>query len=214
MDLENDANAAAFAEIRFGAGRGKRNLIYLTISTGIGAGLVLNEEIYRGANGTAGELGHVTVDANAPIHPECGMPGCLEMMASGAAIARMANEAVRKEKATLLSLAADRRELTAKDVAEAAEEDDPVACEILETVANYLGVGLAGFINIFNPDVIVIGGGLSYITSLVNRAETRAKELAFPLPASTVSFTPPELEGRAEALGAAALARQRLERSQ
>src|SRR6187402_2053091 len=104
--LENDANAAAYGEWRYGAGMGLRHMIYLTVSTGIGAGLILNGQMYRGADGAAGELGHMTIDVNGPPH-NCGMVGCLEVLASGTAIARMAHDAVEAARSPLLARLAD-----------------------------------------------------------------------------------------------------------
>lgn len=209
--LENDANAAAYGEYRYGAGRGLRHLIYLTISTGIGGGLILNGQLYRGADGAAGELGHVTVDDDGPPH-NCGMVGCLEVMASGTAIARMAAESVAAGRSEALArLAAETGELTAVEVDAAADAGDPVAQEILARAAHYLGVGLAGFINIFNPEAIVVGGGVTRIgRQLLEPAFALARTRAFELPARTVRLTTAALEGRAEVLGVTALARDSL----
>jgi len=207
--LENDANAAAYGEFRYGAGRGLRHLIYLTVSTGIGGGLVLNGQLYRGADGAAGELGHVTVDETGPPH-NCGMVGCLEVMASGTAIARMAHEAVAAGRSAVLAhLSAERGELTAHEVDEAADAGDPAATEILARAAHYLGVGLANYVNVFNPQAIIIGGGVSRIgRQFLEPAFALARTRAFRLPAGTVKFTVAALEGRAEVLGVAALARE------
>ena len=207
--LENDANAAALGESRYGAGRGARHMLYLTISTGIGGGLVLDGRLYRGADGSAGELGHMTVDENGPEH-SCGQRGCLEVMASGTAIARMAREAVEAGRSDMLArLARSEDELTAVEVDKAADAGDPAAVEILARASHYLGVGFANYLNIFNPEVIVIGGGVSRIgRQLLEPAITLARQRAFRLPARTVEFRTAALEGRAEVLGVAALARE------
>ena len=207
--LENDANAAALGELRLGAGQGARHLIYLTVSTGIGGGLILDGRIYRGADGTAGELGHVTVDEQGPLHT-CGMRGCLEVMASGTAIGRMGQEAADAGRSEPLARASERGEVTAVDVHAAADAGDPASSEILATAAHYLGVGLAGFINIFNPHAIVIGGGvaLGMGAQLLDPAIALARSRAFKLPAQSVRFCSARLEGRAEALGVAILARE------
>ncbi|MCC6175550.1 MAG: ROK family protein [Chloroflexi bacterium] len=207
--LENDANAAALGEHVHGAGRGVRHMIYLTISTGIGAGLILNGSLYRGADGAAGELGHIAVDDNGPLHA-CGMYGCLEVMASGTAIARMALEAARDGRSPALAKLAERGlELTAEEVDRAADAGDDAARAILALASRYLGVGFASMINIFNPERIVVGGGVSRIGSqLLEPAYALAKSRAFRLPASTVQFRQAALEGRAEVLGVAALARE------
>jgi glucokinase len=206
--LENDANAAAYGEWRYGAGAGLRHMIYLTVSTGIGAGLILNGRLYRGADGAAGELGHVAVDVNGPLH-NCGQIGCVEVMASGTAIARMAHEAVAAGRsAPLAQLAARSGELTAAEVDRAADDGDPVAQEILARASMYLGIGLANYINIFNPEAIIVGGGVTRIGGqLLEPAFTLAKSRAFRLPAERVRFLRAALEGRAEVLGVSALAR-------
>ena len=206
--VENDANAAAYGEWRYGAGVGLRHLIYLTVSTGIGAGLILNGQMYRGADGAAGELGHMTIDVNGPPH-NCGMVGCLEVLASGTAIARMARDAVEADRAPLLARLADEAgELTAAEVDRAADAGDPVAQEILAKAAHYLGVGLANYINIFNPEAIVIGGGVTRIgRQLLEPACALAKSRAFRLPSERVRLLPAALEGRSEVLGVSALAR-------
>jgi glucokinase len=207
--LENDANAAAYGELRYGAGRGLRHLLYLTISTGIGGGLILNGQLYRGADGAAGELGHVTVDVHGPPH-NCGMVGCLEVMASGTAIARMATEAVAAGRSEALARAATATgELTAVEVDAAADAGDPVAQEILARAAHYFGVGLAGYVNIFNPEAIIVGGGVTRVgPRFLEPAFALARERSFRLPGATVRFTLAGLEGRAEVLGVAALARE------
>lgn len=207
--LENDANAAAYGEWHHGAGQGTRHMIYLTISTGIGGGLILNGQLYRGTDGTAGELGHVTVDDNGPLH-NCGTYGCLEVMASGTAIARMAHAAVAAGRSDVLAKAAAASgELTAHEVDQAAETGDPVAREILARAAHYLGVGLANYVNIFNPRAIVLGGGVTRIGArILDPAFALAKQRAFRLPAGSVRFEQAALEGRAEVLGVAALARE------
>jgi len=204
--LENDANAAAVGEWRFGAGRGSRHLIYLTISTGIGGGLILNGQLYRGANGSAGELGHVLIDESGPLD-DCGMRGCLEILASGTAIARMAQEAVASSpQPSPLRSAADRGELTAREVAEAAAAGDAAARDILARARHALAIGLANYINIFNPEVIVIGGGAANIwDGYIEPAFAEARRLAFTRSAATVRLVPAALGADSGALGVAAL---------
>ena len=206
--VENDANAAAYGEWRYGAGVGLRHMIYITVSTGIGAGLILNGQLYRGADGAAGELGHATIDVHGPPH-NCGMIGCLEVMASGTAIARMAHEAVTANRSPRLAeLQREHDELTAVEVDLAADEGDPAAVEILARASEYLGVGLANYINIFNPEAIVVGGGVTRIgRQLLEPAFRLAKARAFRLPSERVQLLTAALEGRAEVLGVSALAR-------
>ncbi len=212
--LENDANAAAFGEWRYGAGQGARHMLYLTISTGVGGGLILDGRLYRGADGSAGELGHIAVDDAGPLHT-CGQHGCLEVMASGTAIGRMAREAVEAGRSKALAdLAATVHELSAIEVDKAADAGDPVALEILGTASHYLGVGFANYLNIFNPEVIVIGGGVTHIGRLLlDPAIELGRSRAFRLPAQTVEFRRAALEGRAEVLGVGELAREGAGRS-
>lgn len=205
--LENDANCAAVGEHAYGAGRGTCHMLYMTVSTGIGGGLILDGRLYRGVDGTAGEIGHVVVAADGPLC-NCGSRGCLEALASGTAIARMAHEAVAARRSDRLRAALAQGELDAKDVAEAAEAGDEAAIEIVARAAYYLGLGLAGLINVFNPEMIVVGGGTARIgPRLLDPAFSLARQLAFTRPATTVRLVTAELHGYAEALGAAALAR-------
>jgi glucokinase len=204
--LENDANAAAIGEHRFGAGRGVQQMIYLTISTGIGAGLILDGRLYRGTDGTAGELGHVVVDPHGPFD-DCGLPGCLEIMASGTAIARMGREAaVAAPDDSPLRRRAELGEITTPDVHAAALAGDPLAAAILGRAAESLALGLASFINIFNPQLFVIGGGTANIwDAYVEPAFAAAQRLAFARPAATVRLLPASLGPDSGALGMAAL---------
>jgi glucokinase len=210
--LENDANAAAVGEHRFGAGQGIDNMIYLTISTGIGGGLILNGQLYRGVDGTAGELGHIVVDQRGPLD-DCGMRGCLEVMASGTAIARMASEAVEAGQSDALRRAAVAGKLTAREVHAAAMAGDPTARAILARAAHALAIGLANFINIFNPQLFVIGGGASRMWDpFILPAFDEGRHLAFAGPAATVQLQPSGLGNNSGALGVAALALDRIGR--
>ena len=157
---ENDANAAALGEARQGAGLGSGNIIFITVSTGIGAGLVLGGKIYRGSRGFAGEAGHMVVKPDGPLCG-CGRRGCLETVSSGTAIGRLANEAIHSGKVSALRDIAPLGNITAPDVFAAAKKDDPLAKEILNEAIHYLGIGLVNLVNLLNPEVIVIGGGVS-----------------------------------------------------
>ncbi|MGD0353646.1 MAG: ROK family protein [Dehalococcoidia bacterium] len=203
--LINDASAAALGEQRFGAGRGFDNLLYLTVSTGIGGGIIINGELYSGADGCAGELGHMTIEANGP-QCHCGNFGCLEALASGWAIAKEAvtriNQGERSSIAELVDGGVDN--ITAETVATAARRGDKVACDIVAKAANYLGIGLANLVNIFNPELIVIGGGLSKMGNmLLKPAREVIKERAFRLPAQSVRIVRARLGSNAGIIGAA-----------
>lgn len=206
--LENDANAAAYGEHAFGAGQGVENLIYLTVSTGIGGGLVLGNHLYRGALGSAGELGHIVINEAGPLCG-CGAHGCLEAMASGTAIAEQGVLAVRHGRSSTITRLAAGGAITAETVARAAQEGDNVAAEIIAAAGHALGLGLADFVNVFNPDLIVIGGGTAKIgAALLDPALATMRARAFRRPAEHVRIVPAALGDRSVAAGALALARE------
>ncbi len=161
--LENDANGAAVAEHRLGAGRGTQHMVMLTIGTGIGGGLILNDRLYRGAIGAAGELGHVTLDIHGgPCQGFCPGLGHFEGLASGTATERIAGEVADERPGGTLARAREAgRRLEPRLTVELAREGDPDATEVLERVGFALGIGIANYVNIFNPEVVVVGGGLS-----------------------------------------------------
>src|SRR4029450_817045 len=158
--LENDANAAALAGNRFGAGGGTRFMIYLTISTGVGGGIIIDRKIYHGVSGAAGELGHMVVWFNGP-RCLCGERGCLEAIASGTGISWRAKELVEHGQAPgLAAILREKGELDADEVAEAARAGDLEGRRLFDEAGLYLGVALANYVNIFNPEMIVLGGGV------------------------------------------------------
>lgn len=158
--LENDANAAALGEWWVGAGGRAKHLIVLTIGTGIGGGLILGGQLYRGSAYSAGEVGHMTIEPNGPVCA-CGNQGCLEALASAPAIAARAREKVQKGFETqMLDLAGgDSAGITAEIVSKACEADDPVALRVLEETGRYLGIGTASLVNVLNPELVLFGGG-------------------------------------------------------
>jgi len=145
--LENDATAAAAGEHRYGAGAGSSHMVYLTISTGVGGGIVVDGRLYRGSTGNGGELGHVTVDCGGRVCRGCGRKGCLEAYVSGTSIAERAGEA-------------GMGVVTASDVAVAAAAGDPVATEVWEATVDALVCGLTSIVNLFEPQLVVLGGGV------------------------------------------------------
>lgn len=157
--VANDANLAALGEHRFGAGRGYRDMVYVTVSTGIGGGIIVNDQLLLGHCGYAGEIGHMTIDMHGPVCP-CGNIGCLEVMASGTAIARRAREMIRSGAETTLR-DVPLGELTAKAVMEAAYAGDPASQQILREAGEALGVGMVNLAHLLNPQRIIIGGGVS-----------------------------------------------------
>lgn len=158
--LENDANAAALGENRFGAGRGTRFMIYHTISTGVGGGIIIEGKVYHGVSGSAGELGHMTVWFNGP-RCLCGERGHLEAIASGTGLAWRAKELVdRGEAPGLATILREKGELDADEIADAARSGDPDGRRLFDEAGLYLGIALANHINIFNPEMLVLGGGV------------------------------------------------------
>jgi glucokinase len=162
--VANDAKAAALAEASWGAGREYRNVFYATLGTGLGTGLVIDGEIYTGRRGPGGEGGHTTIDFHGPLCP-CGKRGCAEMYVSGPAIARIARERISKETGgaslTLRIANGDAANVTAETVAKAAEAGDSVAKDVLAEMAEHLAIWLGNVIDLLEPEVIVIGGGLA-----------------------------------------------------
>jgi glucokinase len=166
VKVDNDANAAALAEARWGAGRGYKNVFYATIGTGIGTGIVLDGEIYHGRTGAAGEGGHVSVDYRGPICA-CGKPGCIEVLASGPAIARRAREKVAAGRnSSMLDLAGGKlTAISGEIVGQASAAGDPLAKEVLIETADILALWLGNIIDLLDPEVIVIGGGAAALLS-------------------------------------------------
>ncbi|MCZ2258503.1 ROK family protein [Sporosarcina sp. G11-34] len=161
VQVVNDANAAAWGEYYAGAGRRSKTMVYVTISTGIGSGIVLDGKLVIGSNGFAGELGHTSIGQDGP-QCSCGQIGCWEAYASGTSMARFAAEAA-EENATLMTELAemDGTSIGAKHLFEAAALFDKVACEVVDEVTDYVALGLKNIVHTFNPDCIVIGGGVS-----------------------------------------------------
>jgi glucokinase len=210
----NDANAAALGEFYFGAARGVRNFIFITLSTGIGGGIVIDGRIYSGAIGAAGEVGHMTIDDNGPIC-NCGNRGCWETLASGTALAREARHRIKEGVATsILEYAeGDMEKVTAQVIHNAAEQGDSLAKELIARTGYYVGVGLANLVNIFNPELIVIGGGLSNIGDmLLKPAFKTAGERAYKEAFQAVRFASAELGRNSGVLGAATFALQEIKK--
>jgi glucokinase len=213
--LINDANAAALGEFYFGAARGARNFIYITLSTGIGGGIVIDGEIYAGAIGTAGEIGHMTIDDNGPIC-NCGNRGCWETLASGTALAREARRRIGEGVRTdiLKYVNDDLEKVNAQVIHIAALQGDKLAKKLIARAGHYIGVGLTNLINIFNPELIVIGGGLSNMGDmLLAPAFKTAGQRAYKEAFQAVRFAAAELGRNSGALGAAAFALQEIRKS-
>src|SRR6266516_2630660 len=239
--IENDAHTAALGEYIFGAGRGCKHMVYLTVSTGIGGGVIIDGKIYEGANGTAGELGHMTIDWQGE-RCNCGNIGCLEYLASGTAIARYANEVIAEgQGADLLAFASTMLEHTAtvpdrsalpfqdpntqpldehddiggeveplrvnaRTVARAAEAGIPLARAIITHVAEALGVGLVNIIHIYNPEMIILGGGVTQLGRMLMEPALRiVQERTMKAPRESVRIVLAQLGRNVGLIGDGAL---------
>ena len=209
--IDNIANVAALGEKWAGAGKKAKNLIYIRIGTGIGAGIILNGAIYEGSNGNAGEIGHVTVEPNGP-KCRCGNRGCLEALASGSAIGKRAIIEILGGRDSLIKKLTNGsiEEITAKIVAEAAKMGDKLALEIWEETAEYLGIAIANLINMYNPEIVVIGGGVARAGELLFEPIRRTvKKRALPGPGKIAKIVPSKLGDDVSIIGAASLALER-----
>jgi glucokinase len=177
--LENDANAAAVGEMWQGAAVGCKTIICVTLGTGVGGGIILDGKLWRGVDGSAAEIGHMCVDPFGGVACTCGSRGCLEVFASATAIVRMTREASPRYPDSVLQ---DVDDLTAEMIFEAGQQDDELALEIFRRMGVYLGIGLANLINILNPEIIVIGGGVVNGWALFEKhMHQQVEERAFPL---------------------------------
>lgn len=207
LTVENDGNAATWGEFRFGVGSEVEHLVFVTLGTGIGGGVISHRALLRGAQGAAGELGHVTVHATGP-RCACGNRGCLEAVASGTAIARRARDVASENPYSALGRLAVRRMILGEDVTRLAREGDEVALSVLEETGRWLGVGLAGFVNVFNPEVLAVGGGVMAAGEMILESARREVQLRARSPArDLVEVKVATLGTESGVLGAAALAR-------
>lgn len=208
--VDNDATLALLAEARHGAARGARDALLITIGTGVGGGIMTAGRLVRGARGAAGEPGHMTIDADGPECPgDCPGRGCLEAYVSGPVLARMGHEyAAKGPDYNLGRMLAEKGELTAAHVVHAARAGDPGAHEALVRIGEALGTGLASLLNLFDSEVVVIGGGLGSDAGplLLEPAERVARSRALEPAASRARFAVAELGADAGMLGAAMLA--------
>ncbi len=210
--VDNDANVAALGEWVFGAGKGARHLVYLTIGTGVGGAILLNGTLWRGANFSAGELGHVPVNPDGP-RCGCGGYGCVEMFVSGPAIAQRAREFIQRGvKSVLADISPD--ELTAEQVAIAAQRGDALAQFLLAEAGKFLGIALAGVVNLLNPERIIVGGGVAQAGEwLLEPVRWEVRRRALPTATEKLQIVPAALGTKAGILGAAALVFHALEKS-
>src|SRR6185295_12544683 len=203
--LENDANAAAVGEMWLGAARGCRDVMSVTLGTGVGGGVILDGKLWRGSHGSAGEIGHTTVDPFSGLKCKCGNIGCLELFASATAIVRMTRETMSSFPETSLQSA----DLTAEKVYDAGQKGDELALAVFKRMGMYLGIGLANLINLIDPQIIVITGGVVNGWDLFSGEMYRqVEERAFRTTAQQLKIAPAECGDNAGLLGAARLALQ------
>lgn len=208
--LDNDANAYVWGEYLFGVGKDSpvRNLLGLTLGTGVGGGVILDGHLLHGAHGCAGELGHIVVSEHDDSpRCSCGNRGCLESYASAPG---MVEEVLRQAEAypeSRIFQLAPKEEITPKTLQQAAEQQDPLALRVLERAVTYLGRGLAGLICCFDPEIVVIGGGLANLGDLLfDRLEEIVRERVFFFPLTGLKIVPAQLGADASYKGAAGLA--------
>ena len=210
--LDNDANCATYGEWWIGAARGARNVIGVTIGTGIGGGVIIDGKLFHGASDVAGEIGHTTIDQTGR-RCGCGNYGCLEAYASGPAIAERAREALAYDQVSILPelVDGDLTRITAQTVYDAASQGDAIAREVVRDTARFLGTGIANLLNILNPDVVVIAGGVTQAGEALFtplRAEVRRR--AFKPAVDACRIVPGELPGTAGVVGAVATFRAQM----
>ena len=204
---ENDATLGALGEHAFGAGRGSDNMVYMTVSTGIGGGVIIGGNLYTGTNGFGGEIGHMTIDQNGPLD-NCGNVGCLEVLASGTALARMAQERIGAgESSVMLGFAGgDIAAVDARIVVQAAQQDDALAQSLMQEVGRSLASGIITLMHIFDPQLIVIGGGLGQnLEMFMPTIEPEVKRRAMAHFQGAVPVAKSQLGDDVSLLGAAAL---------
>lgn len=209
VTVGNDANLAALGEQRYGAGRGVRDLVYITLSTGIGCGVILNDQLVLGHRGLATEIGHMVIDYNAPPG-DSGVPGCFEHYAAGPGIARLARAKARiHPNTTMIELAGgDAGNITAKEVSEAAQAGDALALDVVHETARIIGLGMVNALHLFDPAMIIVGGSVSLMGEMLFKPVRETIERHAMPPYRGRPLVPAQLGDDCGLLGAAALALQ------
>ncbi len=209
--IDNDGNVACFGEKWVGGGKEVRTLICLTLGTGIGGGIILEGKIWHGIDDAGGELGHIIVEPDGPPC-KCGGRGCLESVASASAVARKAREEIKKGRKSLMEklVKGNIEEITSESVYQACLQEDVLAKEIINQTARYLGIGISSLINIFNPEMIVLGGGMMEMGNILLepiREEVKRRTFpSYPVPYQSARIEKAELGEEAGVLGAAGIA--------
>ena len=201
VSLNNDAELGALGEWAYGAGRGEKNLAFIKVGSGIGAGLIINQQIYGGTTGSAGEIGHITIEENGPLCT-CGNHGCMEAFAGGNAIAIQARKMVQSGKRTLLSNI-PLENITAREVAESARRGDLPSQEIIMRAGTFIGIAIAGVVNLFNPSAVIIGGGVAQAGDLLTTSIRQAvRDRSLHASEQSVHITTAMLGQRSSLIGA------------
>jgi glucokinase len=205
--VDNDANVAAWGEYRFGAGQGYQDILVVTVGTGIGGGIISGGRLVRGAHGFAAEIGHFIVEPGGPWCG-CGNQGCWEQVASGRALDRAAREGAESRPDSLIATLGGAHAAEGRHVWEAARRQDRMAIRIIDAVGRRLGEGIAGLVNVLDPEAVVVGGGVADIGDLLLEPAREAFRGAVEAPdhRPDVPILPARLGNRAGAIGAAALA--------
>lgn len=210
--IDNDANCAALGEMWTGAGNGAKDLVCVTLGTGVGGGVIANGEIVHGISGAAGEIGHITSIPEGGAPCNCGKRGCLETVASATGIARLALEQLKKESnSELAKVYAKKGKISAKDVFESANRNDRAARDVIETAAFYLGLSLANIANTLNPEKIVLAGGVAKAGDLLLQpVKKQFLKFCFPRVADSTEISLASLGNDAGVIGAAWLAKNKV----
>ncbi len=207
--IENDANAYALGEYWFGAGKDAESMVCITLGTGVGGGIILDGHIWRGADGMAGEAGHITVNPDGPLCP-CGNRGCLERYSSATAVMEMAQSAAAGSGKTAIKTLLKNGTLTPETIADAAKKGDRTAARIYSEAGKYLGIAIADLIDLLNMECVVIGGGMSGAWELfIGPLKEEVRARAFKIPAQRCRIVRGKLRDDAGILGAAGLALKR-----
>src|SRR5262245_45660579 len=209
--FQNDANAAAFGEYWVGAGKGARSLVFFTLGTGVGGGIIVFDRVLEGEHSHGGELGHMKIEMTNPRECGCGKFGCLEAYASATAVVKRTNEALAIDvgRSKLHSWPVGDDGLTAEDVFKAAQAGDKLAQEIVDRTAYYLAMGAANVMHVIKPEMVIFGGGMIDAGEpFLNKIRQYVKQIAFPVPAERTEIRYAQLGSKAGFIGAAACARQ------
>lgn len=204
--IDNDVRVAAMGEYKFGAGKGYKNILCIAIGTGIGGGIILDGKLMRGPTFSMGEIGHITLKKDGP-KCGCGNYGCMEALGSSTAIIREAKNAIENNESEILKeLYKENNEINTYLVAQAAEKGDKKAFEIITQAAEWVGIGLSGVVNLINPEIIIIGGGVSLAGEIIfNPIKNEIKKRSLKIPGEFVKVVPANLGDFAGMIGASAL---------